>query len=105
MDHHEDIIIFIDANETTQNTKEENTPSITTLINNLGLISLASILPEKQKSREYGRLVDLCLITPSILSSAHAFGYLPYNKITTTDHRPQTLFFRLTNSRAICSHS
>ena len=54
--HHEDIKIFIDANETTQNTKEENILSITSLINNLGLINLTSTLPKQHK---YRKMVDL----------------------------------------------
>ena len=63
----EDIIICIDANETTPNRNTDNFPSITTLINNLWLINLASTLPEQYKSRKNGRLIDLCLITPSLL--------------------------------------
>ena len=70
-----------------QTKKTDNSPSITTLINNLGLINLASTLPEQHKSRKNARLIDLCLITPSLLSSVHAFGYLPYDKITNTHHR------------------
>ena len=42
----EDIIICIDANETTPNKKTDNSTSITTLTNNLGLINLVSTLPE-----------------------------------------------------------
>ena len=87
MNQHEDIIICIDANKTIQNQNKDNTPSISTLINNLGMINLASTLPEQYESRKNGRLIDLCLITPSLLSSVHAFGYLPYDKITNTDHK------------------
>jgi hypothetical protein len=91
MNQHEDIILCIDTNETIQNQPNEKTPSISSLINNLGLINLASTLPEQHESRENGRLIDLCIITPPLLSSVHAFGYLPYDKITNTDHRPYFL--------------
>ena len=77
----------IDANETTKHQKINNSPSISSLISELGLINLATTLPEQYESRKNGRLIDLCIITPSILSSIHAFGYLPYNMITNTDHR------------------
>ena len=87
MTQQEDIILCIDANKTTQNQKKNNTPSISSLISELGMINLASTLPEQYKSRKIGRLIDLCIIIPSLLSSIHAFGYLPYDMITNTDHR------------------
>ena len=95
MNQHEDIIICIDVNKTIQNRNKDNTPSISTLINNLRLMNLASTLPGQHESRKNCRLIDLCLITPSILSSIHAFGYLPYSNVTNTDHRPYFLDLRV----------
>jgi hypothetical protein len=83
----EDIIMCIDANEIIEPNPTKNNLTITSLIQNQGLINLASTLPEQYESQKNGRLIDFCLITPSLLPSVHSFGYLPYNKITTSDHR------------------
>ena len=88
MNLNKDIIICIDANKTPQNQNTDNIPSISTLINNLGLINLISTIPGQYESRKNGRLIDLCLISLSLLSSIHAFRYLPYDKITNTS-RPR----------------
>lgn len=66
-------------------TKEENTTTTHTMMQQLGLINLFSPLPKQHESREKGRIIDHCLIIPYILSSANVFGYLPYNKITMID--------------------
>merc|ERR1712115_359765 len=93
----EDLIICIDANETTPNKKTDNNITITSLIQNQGLINLASTLPEQHESRKNGRLIDFSLITPSLLPSVHSFGYLPYNKITTSDHRNYFLDLKISD--------
>ena len=52
INQHKYIIICIEANETIQNQNIDYTPSKSTLINNLGLINLASTLSEQYESRK-----------------------------------------------------
>ena len=77
MNQYKDITICIDANKTIQNQNKDSIPSTSTLINNLGLINLASTLPEQYQSRKNGRLIDLCLITPSIFLQFTLFNTYP----------------------------
>ena len=86
IDQKEEIILSIDVNETI-NTQKDAPYSITSLITFLDLINITDTLPETLESHKGGRLIDFCLISPNLLSSVEAFGYLPYDQITTTDHR------------------
>ena len=84
----EEIILAIDANETI-NTEDIPAPhSIHHLMESLGLIDIATTLETQLESHKGGRRIDFCLVSPNILTAVIAFGYLPYDHITTTDHRP-----------------
>ena len=85
--NHEEIILCIDANETIKTQYSSQTPSITTLQINLGLINLAEYIDYQEPTQRGGRQIDFCLISPSLLSSVKNFTYLPYDYITNTDHK------------------
>ena len=86
LDQKEEIILSIDANEVSDSHKSPPN-SISSLITSLGLIDLSTTLPETFESHKGGRLIDFCLISPNLLPAVEAFGYLPYDQITSTDHR------------------
>lgn len=81
----EKIIMSIDANKITSQPIKLNT--ISSLIHNLCLINLKNTILKKGKSHKSGRLIDYWTITSSLSNTVKAYGYLPYDKITTTDHR------------------
>ena len=86
IDQKEEIIVSIDANKT-MDQNQSDPSSIFSMTKNLGLINLAETLPKTHKSHTGWRLIDFCLVTPNILPAVESFAYLPYTKITTTDHR------------------
>lgn len=95
----EEIILSIEANETIEDTPTPKPNSVRSMSENLGLINLTTNSTSHQETHTGGRCIDFCFITPNILPSIKAFGYLPYNPITSTDHQPyyldlkvQTLF-------------
>ena len=86
IDQKEEIIVSIGANET-MDQNQSDPSSFFSMTKNLGLINLAETLPKTHESHTGGRFIDFCLVTPNLLPAVESFGYLPYTKITTTDHR------------------
>lgn len=88
----EDIIVSIDANVTIQPNTTPIPGSIHHLIDFSGLRNITTTLYTLQETQKGGRCIDSCLVTPNTLPSIQAFGYLPYNRIMSTDYL--TLLFR-----------
>ena len=100
LDQQEEIILSIDANEIIEHQKHQKN-SISSMITSLGLINLSDTLPQKFESHRGGRLIDFCLISPNLSSAIESFGYLPYDQITSTDHR---LMFLDLNIQELFNH-
>ena len=66
-------------------------PGIHQFMDSLGLINLASTLNTQFETQKGGRCIDFCMVLPNILPSVKAFGFLSYDRITTTNHRPYFL--------------
>ena len=66
-------------------------PGIHQFMDSLGLINLASTLNTQFETHKGGRCIDYCMVSPNILPSVKAFGFLSYDRITTTNHRPYFL--------------
>ena len=60
-------------------------------MDSLGLINLASTLNTQFETHKGVRCIDYCMVSPNILPSVKAFGFLSYDRITTTNHRPYFL--------------
>ena len=88
-ENNEEIIQCIDANETISSHQTHQAHSITTLKLNLGLVNMAEYVNYK------GRQIDFCFISPVLLSSVKSFRYLPYDSITSTDHKLYCLDFEI----------
>ena len=99
IDKQEEIILCIDTNETIEDSPTPKPNSIRSLSENLGLINLTTTSTRQQETHKGGRCINFCFVTPNILPAIKAFGYLPFDCITSTDHQPyyldlevQTLF-------------
>ena len=86
IENKEEIILSIDANETIEDTPTPKPNSVRSMSENLGLINLTINSTSHQETHTGGRCIDFCFITPNILPAIKAFGYLPYECITSTDH-------------------
>ena len=82
----EEIVLSIDANEICHQDHSLRPHTIANLFHTLGLENLTQTLPPGDTHKR-GRCIDFCAITPNLKSAVKAFGYLPYDRITTTDHR------------------
>lgn len=89
----EEIIMSIDANKPMVSPNKLNI--ISSLIHNLGLFNLINTLPETQESHKSGQLINHCITSPSLQHTITAFGFLPYDRITSTDLRPTYLDLKI----------
>ena len=88
-ENQEEIILSIDANETleTQATKNTKINSIQTLQQNTGLTNMAEYTDYTAPTHIGGRQIDFCFISPNLLPAVKNFKYLPFDSITSTDHK------------------
>ena len=87
----EEIIISIDANETINEDKPIQPYSIQSLINNTRLVNLTTFTPSVTETHTRGQIIDFCLVKPNVIPAVKAFTYLPFEMITSMDHRPYVL--------------